>query len=190
MVPMLAAQHQIAHELENSGCVSTTDLILPYEAEQIHGCRKKEIGQRLAYMAATRDYGIEGIHAEAPEFERMKTIEVDNKFLKFVAGSALAANANDKGKVVCLYFSNLIDGVDRMFNIEGFEAAGADGVWHKAIVWAENGWSDPEYGGCFLKLVCPEAGEVKNVRYNYHNFTTNQLHDCYGLPVVPFTTNY
>ena len=38
-----AAQHQIAHELENSGCVSTTDLILPYEAEQIHGCRKKEI---------------------------------------------------------------------------------------------------------------------------------------------------
>ena len=56
-----AAQHQIAHELENSGCVSTTDLILPYEAEQIHGCRKKEIGQRLAYMAATRDYGIEGI---------------------------------------------------------------------------------------------------------------------------------
>ena len=68
-----AAQHQIAHELENSGCVSTTDLILPYEAEQIHGCRKKEIGQRLAYMAATRDYGIEGIHAEAPEFERSST---------------------------------------------------------------------------------------------------------------------
>ena len=185
-----AAQHQIAHELENSGCVSTNDLILPYEAEQIHGCRKKEIGQRLAYMAATRDYGIEGIHAEAPEFERMKTIEIDKKFLNVVAGTALAANSNDKGKVVCLYFSNLVDGVDRMFDIEGFEAAGADGVWHKAIVWAENGWSDPEYGGCFLKLVCPEAGEVKNVRYNYHNFTTTQLHDCYGLPVVPFSTHY
>ena len=183
-----AAQHQIAHELENCGCVSTNDLILPYEAEQIHGCRKKEIGQRLAYMAATRDYGIQGIHAEAPEFVRMKTIEVATKDLNVVAGSAVAANPNDKGQIVCLYFTNLTEGVDRMFDIEGFEAAGADGVWHKATVWAENGWSDPEYGGCFLKLICPEAGRVKNVRYNYHNFTTSQLHNCFGLPVVPFTT--
>ena len=183
-----AAQHQIAHELENCGCVSTNDLILPYEAEQIHGCRKKEIGQRLAYMAATRDYGIQGIHAEAPEFQRMKTIEVATKDLNIVAGSAMAANPNDKGQIVCLYFTNLAEGVDRLFDIEGFEAAGADGVWHKATVWAESDWRDPEYQGCYLKLICPEAGRVKNVRYNYHNFTTTQLHNCFGLPVVPFTT--
>ena len=185
-----AAQHQIARELENSGCVSTNDLILPYEAEQIHGCRKKEIGQRLAYMAATRDYGIQGIHAEAPEFQRMKTIEVADKDMKVVAGTAVAANPNDRGKVVVLYFSNLTEGVDRLYDIEGFEAAGADGIWHKATVWADGDWRDPEYQGCYLKLVCPEAGEVKNVRYNYHNFTTTQLHNCFGLPVVPFTTHF
>lgn len=183
-----AAQHQIAHELENSGCVSTNDLILPYEAEQIHGCRKKEIGQRLAYMAATRDYGIKGIHAEAPEFQRMKTVDVADKDMTVVAGTAVAANPNDKGKVVILYFSNMTDGVDRLYDIEGFEAAGADGVWHKATVWADGDWRDPEYQGCYLKLICPEAGEVKNVRYNYHNFTTTQLHNCFGQPVVPFTT--
>ncbi len=182
------AQHQIAHELENSGCVSTNDLILPYEAEQIHGCRKKEIGQRLAYMAATRDYGIQGIHAEAPEFQRMKTVDVADKDMTVVAGTAVAANPNDKGKVVVLYFSNMTDGVDRLYDIEGFEAAGADGVWHKATVWADGDWRDPEYQGCYLKLICPEAGEVKNVRYNYHNFTTTQLHNCFGQPVVPFTT--
>lgn len=181
-------QHQIARELEHSGCVCTTDLILEHEARQIHGCKKLEIGQRLAYMAATRDYGMEGIAAEAPEFERMEAIEMDPGLISVIAGTPVEQHPDAKGKVMRLYFSNSQDGFDRMDGIEGFEAAGADGVWHKAIVWAGSDWRNPKYQGCFLDLVCPEAGEVKHVRYCFKNWTSGRLHNLRGLPVVPFST--
>ncbi len=182
------AQHKIAHLLENSGCVSTADLMYPYEAEQIHGTRKLEIGQRLAYMAATRDYGMPGIAAEAPELERMVAAEANPDDIRVIAGTAVAQNANEKGRVMKLYFSNSRDGFDRLSDIEGFEAAGADGQWHKAIVWADSEWSDPAYQGCYLKLVCPEVPEVVNVRYHFNNFSVGGLHNSKGLPVVPFNT--
>lgn len=166
-----AAQHLIAKQLENCGCVCTNDLVYGYEPKQIHGTKKLEIGQRLAYMAATRDYGFKGIEAEAPEFLRMVNKETA-----------------EEGKVTYLYFSHLNDGVDRLEDIEGFEAAGADGVWHKAKVWAASDWRDPAYVGCFLKLSCPEAGEVQNVRYNFKNFAPGHLHNARQLPVVPFCT--
>lgn len=185
-----AAQHVIAHQLENSGCICTNDLIYPFEGEQVHGTKKQEMGERLAYMAATRNYGIQGIEAEAPEFQYMKQVEIQEKDQVVVAGTAVAANPNEKGKVTVLYFSNLRDGVDRLYDIEGFEAAGADGVWHRATVWADGDWKDTTYQGCYLKLVCPEAGEVKNVRYNFHNFAPGNLHNVRQLPVVPFQTNY
>jgi len=183
-----AAQHEIARLLENCGCVCTADLMLPYEAEQIHGAKKREIGQRLAFLAATRDYGMRGFTSEAPEFVRMKTVKANEGDLRVIAGTAVANNANEKGEVVCLYFSNCNDGFDRLADIDNFEAAGADGIWHKATVWADSDWRDPEYQGCFLKLVCPEAGTVKNVRYHYHNFISGGLKSSRGLPIVPFCT--
>ena len=183
-----AAQHQIAHELEHSGCVCTADLILPYEAQQIHGARKREIGQRLAWMAATRDYGVKGIAGESPEFVRLKVADASPNDVQVVAGTAVARNENEKGKVIKLYFTNSKDGFDRIYDIEGFEAAGADNVWHKAIVWADGSWQDPEYQGCFLKLVCPEVSDIKGIRYHYHNFVVGGVCNTMGLPVVPFIT--
>ena len=183
-----AVQHQIAKQLENSGCVCTSDLIYPYEPEQVHGSQKQKIGQRLAYMALTRDYGLEGVESEAPEFEYMKEVDASKEDQAVIAGTAVKENPNAKGKIMQLYFSHSSDGFDRLSDIEGFEAQGTDGQWHKAIVWAGSAWQNVERQGCFLKLVCPEAGEIKNVRYCYHNFSIGQLHSVRGLPVVPFTT--
>lgn len=181
-------QHAIAKTLPNSGCVCTSDLIYDYEPAQVHGTKKQEIGQRLAYMAATRDYGVKGIVAEAPEFDFMKVVEADNNDAQVIAGTAVAKNENEKGKVVCLYFKNCKDGFDRLSNIEGFEAAGADGKFYPAVVWAASDWrSEPQ--GCFLKLVCPEVADVKNVRYCFKNFIPGKLHGMRGLPVVPFRTD-
>lgn len=184
------AQHTIAHRLENSGCVSTADLMYPYEAEQIHGSRKLEIGQRLAYMAATRDYNVPGIAAEAPEFDHMVKAEANPNDIQVIAGTAVAKNDNEKGTLMKLYFTNSTDGFDRLRDIEGFEAMGADGIWHKATVWADSDWSDPAYQGCYLKLACPEAGDIQEVRYHYNNFSVGGLHNMRGLPVVPFNTAY
>ena len=183
-----AVQHEIAHTLPHSGCVCTTDLCYPYEAKQIHGTKKLEIGQRMAYMAAARDYGMYWIHAEAPELEHAIVADANPHDAQIIAGSAVASNLNERGKVVKLYFSNATDGFDRLSGIEGFEAEGADGQWHNATVWAESDWGNPDYQGCILKLVCPEAGEIKGIRYNYHNFTTTALHNMWGMPVVPFMT--
>lgn len=183
------AQHDIENVLDGYGCVSTTDLLYPYEMDQIHGTRKLEIGQRLAYMAAVRDYGVEGIHCDAPRFDMMEKHEANEQDMQVIAGTAVEKNENEKGIVYHLYFKNAEEGFDRLTDIEGFEALGEDGEWHKATVWADSAWKDVKRQGCFLKLVCPEIGEVKGVRYAYHNGSIGTLHNCYGLPVVPFNTS-
>lgn len=178
------AQHKIAHELEDCGCVCTSDLVYDYELKQIHGTKKLEIGQRLAYMAATRDYGMSGFWSEMPEFEKMEVVEATPDDKNVIGGTAVAANPNDKGKVTILYFINAWEGFDRMQDIENFEAAGEDGVFHPAIVWATNTESRT-----VLKLVCPEVPEVKNVRYCFKNFVVGKLHNSRQLPIVPFRTD-
>ena len=183
------AQHTIAARLENSGCVCTNDLIYDYEQQQIHGSKKREIGQRLAYMAAARDYNVKGIASEAPEFIRFEAADPDLDEVRVVAGSKVAENVNAKGlKAYKLYFSNAQDGFDRMMDIDGFEVAGSDKQWHKAIVWSTSDWKAKTNPGCFLKLVCPEVEDVVYIRYNFKNFAPSTLHNLHGLPVVPFTT--
>lgn len=178
------AQHIIAHELEDCGCVCTSDLVYEHELKQIHGTKKLEIGQRLAYMAALRDYGMSGFWAENPEFEKMEIVDATPDDNNVIGGTAVAANPNDKGKVAVLYFTNAWDGFDRMYDIDNFEAAGADGVYHPAIVWASNTDSRT-----VLKLVCPQVPEVKNVRYCFKNFVVGKLHNSRQLPIVPFRTD-
>lgn len=180
------AQHDIEKALDNYGCVSTTDLLYPYEMDQIHGTKKLEIGQRLAYLAATRDYGVEGIAAEAPRFDFMEAHEASDQDKQVIAGTAVEKNENEKGIVYHLYFSHAEDGFDRLSDIDDFEALGADGAWHKATVWADSAWKNVKRQGCFLKLVCPEAGEVKGVRYAFHNGSIGKLHNAFGQPIVPF----
>ena len=181
-----AAQHVIAKELENCGCVCTSDLIYDYEAKQIHGAQKRQIGQRLAYMALARDYGVEGISAEAPEFEYMEEVDANTEEQAVIAGTAVEKNPNAKGKVLHLYFKNGDEGFDRLDNIEGFEAQDADGKWHKAIVWASSAWQNVKRQGCYLTLACPEVKRIKGIRYCYKNFIPGKLHNVKGLPVVPF----
>lgn len=182
------AQHDIEKVLDHYGCVSTTDLLYPYEMDQIHGTRKLEIGQRLAYMAATRDYGVEGIGSESPRFEYMEKHEATAQDKQVIAGTAVDVNPNEKGIVYHLYFSNSEDGFDMLSDIDDFEVLGNDGKWHHATVWADSAWQNVKRQGCFLKLVCPEAGEVNAVRYAFHNGSIGKLHNLRGLPVVPFTT--
>ena len=184
------AQHTIAHQLEYSGCVCTADLAYDYEHKQIHGTKKYEIGKRLAFMAATRDYGIKGIEAEAPEFESMRIVEPEPSKPQVIAGSIVQGNSDEENQVVILKFSNAREGFSRLNDIEGFEAIGDDGEWHKAEVWADSDWKDPRINGCILKLKCPEAKNIKNIRYNFKNWNASNLLGMRGLPVVPFRTRY
>ena len=184
------AQHTITRQLENSGCVCTADLAYDYEHKQIHGTKKYEIGKRLAYMAATRDYGIKGIEAEAPEFESMRIMDPEPAKMQVVGGAMVQQTPEEENQIVILKFRNARDGFSRLNDIEGFEAIGEDGEWHKAEVWADSDTQDPRINGCILKLKCPEAKGIKNIRYNFKNWDASNLYGMRGLPVVPFRTRY
>ncbi len=181
------AQHRIANLLPHSGCVCTSDLIYPYELDQIHGARKQPIGQRLAYMALTRDYGIGGIAAEAPELERWTLVDATPDDVAVIAGSRVETPKTN-GRIARLYFTNSTEGFDRMMDIAGFEAQDSHGTWHKAVVWSSSEWQNVAKPGCFLSLACPEADRICNIRYCYRNFSIGTLHTVRGLPVVPFNT--
>lgn len=184
-----AAQHRIARRLPHAGCVCTSDLIYPYEADQIHGAQKQAIGRRLAYMALTRDYGIAGIAAEAPELERWTLVDATPGDEAVIAGSRVAGTTpRTNGKVARLYFTHSTEGFDRMADIPGFEAQDSRGEWHRAVAWAAAEWQNVARPGCFISVACPNADRICNVRYCYRNFAPGTLHTVRGLPLVPFST--
>ena len=102
------SQHKGAEILPNSGIVCTSDLIYPYELEDIHACKKKEIGERMAFMAAGKTYGIEGMPVNYPTIKNVD-YQGDKAVLEF----------NYRG-----FTPNL--------DLPGFEVAGADRVFHPA----------------------------------------------------------
>lgn len=153
-------QHKAAEITPNSGIVCTSDLVYPYEVKDIHARKKREIGERLAFMAAARTYGVAGVPDEYPRFKEM-TVDGSNAVLTF-DGAPGGFTPNQE--------------------LEGFEAAGADGVFRPAVA-REN----PKT--LAIEISCPEAGEIKNVRYNFKNFAIGKVFNMMGMPLIPFRTD-
>ena len=104
------AQCEVTHRLPHVGMVSTSDLVKDDEYDQIHPMMKRPVGERLAFMALARDYGMKGIPSDYPEYVGMKV--KDNK--------------------VYLNLSNSKEGFNRLHGFKGFELCGADGVFYPA----------------------------------------------------------
>lgn len=154
------SQHKAADIIPSCGIVCTSDLVYPREVDDIHACKKAEIGERLAFMAAAKTYHMPGIPHEYPRFKEM-TVD---------------------GSRAILTFSGAPDGLSPHEDIEGFEAAGADGIFHPAQV-RQNTWT------LHVELYCPKAGTIKSVRYNFRNFAIGKVHNLMGLPLIPFRTD-
>lgn len=151
------AQHDCAASIKNGGIVVTNDLVYPYETGQIHPCQKRQVGERLAYLALNRDYGFETIACYSPE----------------------VAEVSVNGGEVLIKLSNCSNGVDRERGIEGLEICGADGVFHPVTeLWCE-------WGG-ILHISSAEVPEPFEVRYGWGDFVPGNLHNSEGLPVSPF----
>lgn len=154
------AQHRAAKLIPGSGIVSTADLVKPYEEHCIHPSRKREVGERLAYMALNRTYGRWGVACESPEYREM-TLSDD--------GAALLA------------FDHTDGGLCFPGRIEGFEAAGADRVFHAAQA--------ERISNQRIKVSLPGGSPVVAVRYCFRNWAPAQLWNCRGLPLLPFRTD-
>ena len=152
--------------IPNSGMVSTNDLVFPYEKGQIHPAQKQQVGERLAYLALNKTYGFKTVICDAMTYKDM-IIQDDKAYLAF---------------------DNMSEGYNRWEDIEGFEIAGEDKVFHKATAvkfWAPG--NDPRNER--IAVSSPEVKAPVAVRYCFKNFQIGNFGNQGGLPLVPFRTD-
>ncbi len=156
----------------NCAMASTTD-VGTYSL--IHEPDKLSVGERLAWLALSRDYGIEGVPAEAPTYKSMEIKEG-----KAVISFNNLCEPNDQSDPRS--FNWLDDQGQVVRSVKGFEIAGADKKFRPAkarILWMDNQvevWSD-------------EVKEPVAVRYVFCNHSETNLKTTLGQPVVPFRTD-
>lgn len=159
-------QLKAADMIPNSGIVCTNDCVLPFEYAQIHPRIKKPIGERLAYLALNRDYGFTNLPCKSMRYKSM-TVQGDTCYVRF---------------------QDTYGGISQFDEIEGFEVAGADRVFHPAkagFFWPKAG--DPRNETVFV--TCPEVKNPVAVRYCFRNFQMGNLRNQALLPLFPFRTD-
>lgn len=141
----------------------------------IHEPDKLSVGERLAWLALSRDYNIPGIPAEAPTYKSME-IKEGKSIISFNNLCAPGDQSDPRS------FNWIDDQGQVVRSVKGFEIAGADKVFYPAnarLLWSDNQvevWSD--------KVPVPVA-----VRYCFCNYTETNLKTTLGQPVVPFRTD-
>ena len=133
-------QLQAAKMIPNSDIVCTADLVYPWESQQIHPSQKRQVGQRLAYVALNHSYGMQIVHLK-----------------------------NDYGAI------------SRYEDIQGFELAGADKVFHKANAYYH--WTKG------IIITCPEVKHPVAVRYGFRNFLIGNVANAAHLPLFPWRSD-
>ena len=159
-------QYKASKIIPNSGLVCTNDLVYPYETTQIHPAQKKGVGRRLAYLALNKTYGMDAVGCLSPSFKDMRVV-------------------ND---TVHIHLANDLGAISRFEDIQGFELAGEDKVFHPAK--AEHFWQP---GGGYwdetIRITCPDVPKPVAVRYCFKNFQIGNLKNAAGLPLFPFRTD-
>lgn len=152
-------QHRAAAMIPNSGIVCTSDLVNPDELHDIHASRKREIGERMAWMAARRTYGVEGLPDSYPRFSYM---------------------VMDGPRRAILHFDNADAGFTPNDELPGFEVAGPDGRFFAAR--ATEDWNERT-----IIVDAPDFMPViDQVRYCFKNFAIGKVKDLMGMPLIPF----
>lgn len=154
------AQQKTAAMIPNCEIICTSDLVYPYEVADIHAAQKERLGERMAFMAADKTYGIKGIHTAYPRFK----------------------DVNYQGNKAVLNFHNRYGGFTPNLNLPGFEVAGPDRKFYPAK--AEQDWNT--YA---VTVSSDSVPEIAAVRYCFKNFAKGEVHDMLGLPLVPFRTD-
>ena len=159
-------QWKAAQIIPNSSLVCINDLVYPYEYSQIHPAQKQPVGERLAYTALHRDYGFENVLYKSASFKDMK-IKNDTVFIHLQDNYAADAPFEQ---------------------MEGFEVAGEDKVFHPAQArhfWQPGGgyWDEA------IMIVCPEVKKPVAVRYCFKNFQIGNVKNGANLPLFPFRTD-
>lgn len=153
------AQLTVMREVEHTGMASTLDI---GDCDNIHPAQKKEVGERLALWALSKDYNVYTGSYSGPVYKYMKGTE------------------NNR---IQLYFDHVDGGLTSLGKkLTGFTIAGKDKIFHTAnatinsngtiFVWAEG-------------VEQPVA-----VRYAFENCPEASLFNEAGLPASSFRTDH
>lgn len=154
------AQHKAAKAIANCGVIVTNDLVSSYEQDNIHPAKKKEVGDRLAYMALNRNYGFSRVACDSPEAVRCYRM----------------ANSCE----LAIELTNMPNGINRWMEIEGLEVAGSEGIFYP-VTYAYFEW-EPKV----LRIRSEFVWDPCEVRYGWGDFKPGNLKNVEGLPVAPF----
>jgi len=152
------AQMMTMKNTVNTGMAVTMDI---GECNFIHPKEKRLVGERLAYWALAKNYGVKGIAFSGPVYKEMKK--------------------TDDGKIA-IAFDNVTNGLSSFSNeLTGFEIAGDDQQFYPARAAIKGNktvtvWSD--------KVLNPVA-----VRYAFYNCIRGTLFNTEGLPASSFRTD-
>lgn len=174
VAPMLwEAQTKALGLIPNSDMAVTTDI---GDAIFIHPSQKKKVADRLLMLA------MHGTYQDAAGFSGMPSLAWRGPIFRkaeFVGPEAYV----DFDSPCTLCPVNPLENRQ----IDGFEIAGSDRVFHKADAYVKQ---DRPYAFSNTVVVSsPEVSEPVAVRYCFHNVPSGNLTNTIGLPAVPFRTD-
>lgn len=125
----------------------------------IHPSQKKEVGERLAYLALSINYGMKGLNGESPRYSSYEII----------------------GNKIVLSFDRVSLGLTSNYKpLHSFEVAGEDGIFYPAEAKIVK--------GKFVEVWNDNVNKPVVARYGYRNYVEGSLFGVNGLPVSSFTT--
>ena len=150
------AQLKAVDYIINSGMACLMDT---GEKDNIHPADKKAAGDRLAFQALSKTYGIGGIACDGPVLKEM-TVE---------------------GNIIKLTFDNAPFGLTSYGNeLNSFEVAGATRRFYPAKAFIT---------GSGITVICPNVSAPVAVRYAFRDFVKGELFNTEGLPASSFRTD-
>jgi len=148
-------QLELMNEVPNVGMVTTTDA---GSEKFIHPPYKIKVGERLAYWALAKTYGIKGISYSGPIYKSCRM----------------------NGKLLEITFDYGADGmIPENEELKGFEIAGSDGNFLPAYAEIINGTSR-------VKVWNDSVSVPTEVRYCFRNYIEGNLCNNVGIPASPF----
>lgn len=152
------AQLKCLELIPNSGMIVLLDV---GDAHTIHPMEKQTVGNRFAYMALGRAYGMKGFLTTGPLY---RSVEAD--------GNKLVVSFSEADKGMTSYRQPLTD----------FEVAGEDRVFHPARA---------TFGKDMQTVVVssPDVPRPVAVRYAFKDYVKGSLFNMWGLPASSFRSD-
>lgn len=152
------AQMRLFLTIKNTGLAAALDC---GEFNNIHPTDKSVVGHRLFLQAMSEVYGL---------MDRADTMPPMFGFFEVRHGSTMI-----------VYLNNPSRGLESSNAPDGFELAGADGVYFPA--------DSAEIFGNQIHIACEKVKHPVNVRYKWTNYAEVELFGSNGIPVLPFRTD-